>query len=271
MSKHETQTQIKTESVITSVSHNATTLNLTAAQEKLRNSSRSKTSCWSCFGYKRGKVSDNIQMILKKDLTRRVRGSIFSKETHLLSTISRSDRGKKTLVLDLDETLVHSSFMPIKNPDFVVPVVIDNHSHNVYVLKRPGVDEFLEALGSIYEIVVFTASLAKYADPVLDVLDSRRVVKHRLFREACVKHKEGNFVKVTSRNNRQDLSLLGRDLKDIIIIDNSPSCYMYHPSNAIPVTSWFNDSNDKELFELIPFLKDLVTVDNVTLILNKND
>jgi RNA polymerase II subunit A small phosphatase-like protein len=45
---------------------------------------------------------------------------------------------------------------------------------------------------------------------------------------------------------------------------------MFHPSNAIAVTSWFNDPNDKELFELIPFLKDLITVDNVTLILNKN-
>lgn len=187
----------KTESIITSVSQNATTLNLSAAQEKLKNASKSKVSCWSCFGYRRGKSSDNIQMVLKRDLSRRVRGSIFSKETYLLRTMSRSDRGKKTLVLDLDETLVHSSFMPIKNPDFVVPVLIDNHSHNVYVLKRPGVNEFLEALGSMYEIVVFTASLAKYADPVLDVLDSQRVVKHRLFREACVKHKEGNFVKVS--------------------------------------------------------------------------
>lgn len=46
---------------------------------------------------------------------------------------------------------------------------------------------------------------------------------------------------------------------------------MFHPSNAIPVTSWFNDLNDKELYELIPFLKDLRDVDNVTLILNKNN
>jgi RNA polymerase II subunit A small phosphatase-like protein len=58
------------------------------------------------------------------------------------------------------------------------------------------VDEFLKTLGKFYEIVVFTASLAKYADPVLDALDPQRIVKHRLFRESCVKHKEGNFVKV---------------------------------------------------------------------------
>lgn len=49
----------------------------------------------------------------------------------------------------------------IPNPDFIVPVEIDNQYHNVYVLKRPGVDEFMRKMGEIYEIVVFTASLAK--------------------------------------------------------------------------------------------------------------
>lgn len=49
----------------------------------------------------------------------------------------------------------------IPNPDFIVPVEIDNQNHNVYVLKRPGVDEFMRKMGEKYEIVVFTASLAK--------------------------------------------------------------------------------------------------------------
>ena len=148
----------------------------------------------------------------------------------------------------------------MKNADFMVPVQIDKVIHNVYVLKRPGVDHFLQTLGHQYEIVVFTASLSKYADPVLDALDKHKVIKHRLFREACVRHKEGSYVK--------DLSLLGRDLKDTIIIDNSPSCYMFHPTNAIPISSWFNDPNDTELLDLIPFLEDLKMVENVTLVLD---
>lgn len=53
-------------------------------------------------------------------------------------------------------------------------------------------------MGEIYEVVVFTASLSKYADPVLDQLDVHRVVKHRLFRESCYNNK-GNYVKVRSR------------------------------------------------------------------------
>ena len=51
-------------------------------------------------------------------------------------------------------------------------------------------------MGELYEVVVFTASLAKYADPVLDRLDpSQSVVAHRLFREGCYNHR-GNYVKV---------------------------------------------------------------------------
>lgn len=62
-------------------------------------------------------------------------------------------------------------FQPINNADFVVPVEIDGAVHQVYVLKRPHVDEFLRRCGELYECVLFTASLAKYADPVADLLD----------------------------------------------------------------------------------------------------
>lgn len=70
-------------------------------------------------------------------------------------------RGKKCLVLDLDETLVHSSFKLIAHADFIVPVEIDGGVDDVYVAKRPGVDEFLRRMGALFEIVVFTASLSK--------------------------------------------------------------------------------------------------------------
>ena len=78
---------------------------------------------------------------------------------------------KKCLALDLDETLVHSSFQPVKCASFTIPVNIDGVVHNVYVIKRPGVDEFLQRMSKYYEIIIYTASLSKYADPLLDVLD----------------------------------------------------------------------------------------------------
>ncbi|KAK1232644.1 hypothetical protein PQX77_004206 [Marasmius sp. AFHP31] len=172
----------------------------------------------------------------------------------LLPPIAPQHAGRKCLVLDLDETLVHSSFKSIQHADFVVPVEIEYHWHNVYVIKRPGVDNFLKKMGEIYEIVVFTASLSKYADPVLDRLDIHHTITHRLFRESCYNHR-GNYVK--------DLSQLGRPIGDTIILDNSPASYIFHPNNAVPVSSWFNDPHDTELTDLVPFLADLATVDDV--------
>ncbi|KAJ2992778.1 hypothetical protein HDV02_002865 [Globomyces sp. JEL0801] len=182
-------------------------------------------------------------------------------ENGLLPPIAPEFANKKCLVLDLDETLVHSSFKPVAKADFIIQVEIDKTVHQVYVLKRPGVDEFLRKLSTQYELVVFTASLSKYANPVMDMLDPHRYVKHRLFRESCIHHK-GNYVK--------DLSLLGRNLKSVIIIDNQPSCYMFHPSNAIPITTWFDDPTDVELLDLIPFLEDLKLVQDVTTVLDSS-
>ncbi|XP_052235165.1 CTD small phosphatase-like protein isoform X2 [Dreissena polymorpha] len=177
-----------------------------------------------------------------------------SNEKYLLPAVRPQDSTKKCVVIDLDETLVHSSFKPISNADFIVPVEIDGTVHQVYVLKRPFVDEFLKKMGELFECVLFTASLAKYADPVADLLDKWGVFRARLFRESCVFHR-GNYVK--------DLSRLGRELSQVIIIDNSPASYIFHPDNAVPCQSWFDDMQDTELLDLIPFFEGLAKVDDV--------
>ncbi|NP_001084286.1 CTD small phosphatase like S homeolog [Xenopus laevis] len=179
---------------------------------------------------------------------------------YLLPELKVSEYGKKCVVIDLDETLVHSSFKPINNADFIVPVEIDGTIHQVYVLKRPHVDEFLQKMGEMFECVLFTASLAKYADPVADLLDRWGVFNARLFRESCVFHR-GNYVK--------DLSRLGRELSKVIIIDNSPASYIFHPENAVPVMSWFDDMADTELLDLLPFFEGLSKEENVYNMLNK--
>lgn len=172
----------------------------------------------------------------------------------LLPPISSRHKGRKCLVLDLDETLVHSSFGSLQHADYIVPIEIERLWHDVNVIKRPGVDDFLKKMGEIYEVVVFTASMSKFADPVLDKLDIHQAVSHRLFRESCYNH-NGDYVK--------DLSQLGRPLADTIILDNSPASYTFHPKNAVPVSSWFNDPHDTELTDLCPFLADLGSVRDV--------
>ncbi|QVM05868.1 hypothetical protein D8B26_000575 [Coccidioides posadasii str. Silveira] len=201
------------------------------------------------------------------------------KAQFLLPPIEPHLKNRKCLVLDLDETLVHSSFKVIYAPfmvwkghftdskqildkaDFTIPVEIEGQYHNIYVIKRPGVDQFMKRVGELYEVVVFTASVSKYGDPLLDQLDIHKVVHHRLFRDSCYNH-QGNYVK--------DLSQVGRDLKDTIIIDNSPTSYIFHPQHAIPISSWFSDAHDNELLDLIPVLEDLAgsQVRDVSLVLD---
>lgn len=172
----------------------------------------------------------------------------------LLPKIHPLDKGKKCLVLDLDETLVHSSFRAVPGADFVIPVQIEDVVHFVYVAKRPGVDEFLLEMAKHYEIIVYTASLNKYADPLLDLLDPHRVIRTRLFRESCV-YFEGNYVK--------DLSLIDRDLTQSIIVDNSPNSYIFHPENAIDCSSFIDDPADRELAQIGGFLTDIRAAEDV--------
>lgn len=168
--------------------------------------------------------------------------------------------GRKTLVLDLDETLVHSSFRIVHSADIVITVELDGEHHKVYVRKRPGVDNFLTQVAQLYEVVVYTASVAKYADPLLDMLDKERLVSWRLYREACTRQPTG-YIK--------DLSRLGRSLKDVIIIDNSPMCYALQPNNAIPIRTWREDPADRELLDLIPILYSLAIVEDIPMVLKQ--
>ncbi|GFT54324.1 carboxy-terminal domain RNA polymerase II polypeptide A small phosphatase 1 [Nephila pilipes] len=214
-----------------------------------------------CFGAKSKRPNPPIHTEETSDGSRRSK-VFFPLDKHLLPQIKHQDAHKMCLVIDLDETLVHSSFKPISNADFIVPVEIDGVIHQVYVLKRPYVDEFLQKMGEMYECVLFTASLAKYADPVADLLDKWGVFRSRLFRESCVFYR-GNYVK--------DLGRLGRDLRKVIIVDNSPASYIFHPDNAVPVNSWFDDMSDTELRDLIPFFEQLSKIDDVYTVLRNSN
>jgi carboxy-terminal domain RNA polymerase II polypeptide A small phosphatase len=185
---------------------------------------------------------------------RAIRRKSISGHTKLLKPLAPALHGRKCLALDLDETLVHSSFEPVDNADFVIPVVIEDVTHHVYVLKRPGVDEFMKRMGKLYEIVIYTASLSKYADPLLDKLDIHNVIAARLFREHCV-YFQGHYVK--------DMSLLNRPINECIIVDNSPMSYAFHPENAIGCGSYINCPKDVEMWQLADFLENLSSGDDV--------
>ena len=102
-----------------------------------------------------------------------------------------------TLVLDLDETLVHFS----------------RKDDKCGFLVRPFASQFLSILSQFFEIGIFTASQKEYADWILDKIDEEKNIKFRYYRESC-KFKENAHLK--------DLEILQKDPTRIIIVDNHP-------------------------------------------------
>ncbi|KAJ2744960.1 Nuclear envelope morphology protein 1 [Coemansia sp. BCRC 34301] len=168
---------------------------------------------------------------------------------------------RKTLVLDLDETLIHSSPQGSYRAHHRIEVVIDKVACLYYVYKRPHVDYFLRRVSEWYKVVVFTASLAEYADPVIDLLDSQnKLIEGRYFRESCVPH-DSSYAK--------DLAAIDPDLSQIVLVDNSPLSYFINPTNGIPIQPWVNsDPKDEALLDLLPLLDALRFTDDVRSILS---
>lgn len=160
-----------------------------------------------------------------------------------------------SLVLDLDETLVHCTVEPIQDADMTFPVLFNGIEYKVHVRIRPFLMDFLEAVSQRFEVVVFTASQEVYANELLDRIDpDKKYIKHRMFRESCLLV-EGNYLK--------DLNVLGRDLKQAVLVDNSPHAFGYQVDNGIPIESWFDDPNDTELLKLEQFCSTLHGVKDV--------
>lgn len=111
-----------------------------------------------------------------------------------------------------------------------------------------------------WEVVVFTASLSKYADPLVDIIDPERICSYKLFREHCT-WMSNAYVK--------DMSRLGRPLPDLLIVDNSPMAYLLQPENAMPILSWYDDPQDRQLARVGALLERLAYEPDVRKVVRK--
>ena len=146
----------------------------------------------------------------------------------------KSDK-KYTLVLDLDETLIH--FKP--NP---------NNDSSGKIMIRPFLYDFLRSVKKYYELIIFTAATEDYANPIINAIErDEKYFEHRLYRMHTTII-DNDFVK--------DLSKLGRDLNRTIIVDNMKQNYKNQPDNGITIRPfWGKDVEDTALVDLLDILK----------------
>lgn len=173
---------------------------------------------------------------------------LASKKVYLNKRETHKD--KKTIVFDLDETLIHCNESTDIPYDVKLPIKFP-HGETIEagINVRPYAVECLKELNQHFEIIVFTASHACYANVVLDYLDpGRQLIHHRLFRDSCVVTDEGIYIK--------DLRVLAnRNLQELVLVDNAAYSFGYQVDNGIPIIPYYDNKSDQELRHLVPYLK----------------
>ncbi|CAD8196979.1 unnamed protein product [Paramecium pentaurelia] len=155
----------------------------------------------------------------------------------------------KTLVFDLDETLIHCNESVAVPGDIILPITFPNGEKiQASINIRPYAQQILQTLSRHFEIIVFTASHSCYANIVLDYLDPKKQwISHRLFREHCLQTDEGAYVK--------DLRVLGnRKMSNILLIDNASYSFGQQIDNGVPIIAFYDNKQDQELLYLQNYL-----------------
>lgn len=164
--------------------------------------------------------------------------------------------GKKTLVLDMDETLITAVIQKRKGQQVKLPdtpydyhFIMPAFDAKVYIYKRPHVDYFLDCVSKWYDLVIYTASTDDYAQPILDYLDrGKGILKKRLFRKDCI-----DVLGMRAKY----VSLASPDLANVFLLDNSNVECSFNVGNAIHISSYEIGKRDRALINILPFLDSL--------------
>ncbi|CAK85344.1 unnamed protein product (macronuclear) [Paramecium tetraurelia] len=170
---------------------------------------------------------------------------IQSKKVQLSEAYPKKERA---LILDLDETLIHSCTQR-ENPQVYVTAVGDfGEEAKIGINIRPYTSLFLQQLSQYYTIYIYTASSSAYAQAIIQYLDpTKQYISGIMTRNNCMETKNGFFIK--------DLRLISnKELKDMLIVDNLAHSFGFQIENGIPILEWHNDQNDQELKYLIDYL-----------------
>jgi len=171
----------------------------------------------------------------------------FDSSLHIQAKAEAWHRKQITLVLDLDETLIHSSKVKPTEGKFETLEILksDGTKQIVYIRRRPHLEQFLEKISKEFKVVMFTASRMEYADAIIDLIDTKDVITYRLYRDSCSRGPNG-WIK--------DLSKIEPNLNRVILLDNCRAASTLQPENHLLIKSWFYDETDDCLLHYTNFL-----------------
>ena len=162
--------------------------------------------------------------------------------------VPRQKNKKYTLILDLDETLVHVKQINTSTNNIYLNTY-NNFSNQKIINLRPGLFAFLNGVKPYYEIISFSCASKTYADNILYKIETnQKYFEYNLYREHTTLY-ENEYIK--------DLSKIGRNIKEMIIVDNLEKNFRLNPDNGIKISSYFGEINTKEdnkLYELLKLL-----------------
>ena len=213
---------------------------------------------------------------LEKEITPKLSQYSAKKEKLSLNQILFNEKlTKKTLILDLDETLVYVSDVKIENsPLKQIPFeyyVLDENENNInqminvenqtieqangYLIVRPGYNKFISEIKKYFdEIFIFTSSQYSYAEEIIKLIDKNKIISKIYSRKDCSFYNDIFY---------KDLNKIKKDLSRTIIVDNFPEAYLLQHFNGLPIPPFMGDPNDNELLKLIPILEQLSKVKDV--------
>ena len=168
---------------------------------------------------------------------------------------------KKLLLIDLDETLIHSEFrnkdnfkaldLFTKNSKCLTKTFSysdDNYVYFIDVFFRPYLKDFLNEVSKYFDLAIFTAAMKGYADTIIDYIDPKNeYFQFRLYRDACIPIQQRLYIK--------DLRIIkDYDPMNVILMDNSLYSFMNQPSNGMLVNSFYTNHKDTQLISAKNFL-----------------
>ena len=218
---------------------------------------------------KTNRIERKPRSISSPDMSKK-RTNFIRRGLRFSSSVSKSkDRTEKlSVVLDLDETLVHSRFVnkddgsirqrerrktaTVATNEFILNI----GDETIRVNRRPGLKKFLAEASELFNLYIFTAAIEDYARPVIDYLDPKKnIFSGRFYRGSCFQ--------MPNRTYAKDLFHVCDDLKRVVLVDNNCNSFALQKSNGIPISSFYDDASDIALIKLMKFLKYLTKVQDV--------